>query len=282
LNLSAVRRARLIRALGIILENIFMSLESPQQNKQLPYSIQKLLNKMFGGETGFSGPQILDYFSQYSLEIERYPWEGRVPSRSQMFEDCLSKFDLEEQRGIISNLLDFDGPVKYGRPLEADINKIREWLGEGRTPVAMPASNVEALNWTFVYREWNKASERVITDPGGAITSARSLLESVCKHILDDLSISYDSSWDLQKLYRHAARRLTLSPDQQAEDVFRQVMGGCATVANGLAGMRNQFSDAHGRGQGQAEANVRHARLAVNAACTVAMFLIETHLSRST
>jgi Abortive infection C-terminus len=259
-----------------------MSLESPQQNKQLSYALQKLLNKMFAGETGFSGPQILDYFSEYSLDIEHYPSEGRIPSRWQIFEDCLSKFDLDQQRGIISNLLDYQGPMKYGRPSDIEVGRIREWLGEGRTLVAMPATSTGSLNWTFVYREWIKASERVISDPASAITSARSLLESVCKHILDDLSIPYDNGWDLQRLYRSASRELTLSPDQQAEDVFRQVMGGCATVANGLAGMRNQFSDAHGRGQGQAEAVVRHARLAVNAACTVAMFLIETHLSRNT
>ncbi len=43
--------------------------------------------------------------------------------------------------------------------------------------------------------------------------------------------------------------------------------------------MRNKFSDAHGRGGADAEAAVRHARLAANAACTVALFLIESHLA---
>ena len=257
-----------------------MALESPQQNKQIPYAIQKLLNKMFAGETGFSGPEILDYFLQYSDDIERYPGNGGVPSRGAIFEDCLARFNLEHQREIVTNLLDYHGAMKYGRPSETDVDRVREWVGGGRTPAAAPASAAETLNWAYVHREWAKAAARVSTDPAGAITSARSLLESVCKHILDDQGILYESNWDIQRLYRTAARALTLSPDQQAEDVLRQVLGGCATVINGLAGMRNQFSDAHGRGQSDAEAEIRHARLAVNAAGTIAMFLIETRVAR--
>lgn len=34
-------------------------------------------------------------------------------------------------------------------------------------------------------------------DSEGAITAARSLLESVCKHILDAASVTYDDSADL-------------------------------------------------------------------------------------
>lgn len=249
-----------------------------QQNTQLPPGIQQLLTKMFARDTGFSGPQIFDFFSQYSLEIGSYPWAGSSLPRAYMFEKCLTRFDLEQQKHIISDLLDYDGPMKHGRPSAGDVERIRDWLGP--TPIASPPPLTDTLNWTYVKQTWTKASERIRSDPSGAITSARSLLESVCMHILDRRGKPYDKDGDLQKLYRATSRALTLSPDQQAEDVFRQVLGGCATVAIGLAGMRNQFSDAHGQGQGDAEAEVRHARLAVNAACTIAQFLIETHLAQ--
>jgi hypothetical protein len=36
---------------------------------------------------------------------------------------------------------------------------------------------------------WQRALERRISDPEGAITAARSLLEAVCKHVLDDLGV---------------------------------------------------------------------------------------------
>jgi hypothetical protein len=236
---------------------------------------------MFARETGFSGPQILDFFSQYSADTESYPWGGGAPSRWQIFEDCLARFDSEQQKRIISDLLDYDGPMKYGPATSEDVEKIREWLGEGSTPVAWPAPTTEKLNWVSVNQSWKKASEKITTDPAGAITAARSLLEGVCKHILDERKVSYSKDGDLQKLYRATTQALRLSPGEQGEDIFRQVLGGCATVVTGMAGMRNLFSDAHGRGVKDVEAATRHARLAVNAAGTIATFMIESHLAQS-
>jgi len=259
-----------------------MSLRNPKRNQGLPNAVQELLNEMFARDTGFSGPEILDFFSRYSMDIEAYPWGGGAPSRWQMFEDCLARFDPEQQRRIVADLIDYVGPMSHGRPHEEHLEKIREWLGHAGTPLVPAPQASDRLNWTRVSEEWKKASKRLNDDPAGAITSARAMLESVCVHILEERGIEPDRSGDLQPLYRQASRALGLAPDQQTEDVFRQVLGGCATTANGLAAMRNKLGDAHGRGGADAEAAVRHARLAVNSACTVAMFLMETHLAQRT
>ena len=50
------------------------------------------------------------------------------------------------------------------------------------------------LSSASVHSAWQTALERRTSDPDGAITSARTLLETVCKHILDDLKIEYDVS----------------------------------------------------------------------------------------
>jgi hypothetical protein len=57
-----------------------------------------------------------------------------------------------------------------------------------------------------------KTLSRVEADPGGAITGARSLLETVCKQILDRRSIKYETKEDLPKLYGKVARELRLAP----------------------------------------------------------------------
>jgi hypothetical protein len=82
------------------------------RNTVLPLRIQERLNQMFARDTGFSGPQILDFFSRYDINIESYPVSG-APSRKQMFEDCLARFDRETQLRIVSDLLDYDGPFKH-------------------------------------------------------------------------------------------------------------------------------------------------------------------------
>ncbi|MFA9200022.1 MAG: abortive infection family protein [Cypionkella sp.] len=124
---------------------------------------------------------------------------------------------------------------------------------------------------------WSKALARREVDPAGAITSARVLLESVCKHLLeDDGEPSYGPNDDLPKLYRQASERLNLSPSQHAEDAFKRILGSAASVVEGLGTLRNKVGDAHGGGRKQVKPAPRHAALAVNLAGSMALFLIET------
>lgn len=127
-----------------------------------------------------------------------------------------------------------------------------------------------------VQEAWRKALERRASDPDGAITSARTLLETVCKHILDNEQIEYDEKADLPKLYTLAASQLNLAPSQHTEKVFKQILGGCQAVVEGLGALRNRLSDAHGKGKAGVRPDQEHAQLAVNLAGAVATFLIST------
>jgi hypothetical protein len=102
----------------------------------------------------------------------------------------------------------------------------------------------------------------------------------VCKHILDDASISYDEGIELPKLYKLTAKQLRLAPEQHSEEVFKQILGGCASVVDGLGALRNRLSDAHGRGRAPAKPAARHAELAVNLAGALCMFLVSTAAAR--
>ncbi len=128
------------------------------------------------------------------------------------------------------------------------------------------------LNSASVQMEWTKALTRRQTDPGGAITTAKTLLETTCKHILDERHIDYSKATDLPQLYRLVSLELSLSPGQHTEDVFKQILGGCSSVINGLCTLRNRFGDAHGQGKKTVRPAPRHAELAVNLAGSMALF----------
>ncbi len=115
-----------------------MSLKSPVRNTVLPLRIQACINGAFAGSTGFSGPQILDFFSRDDINIEAYPQSG-APSRKAMLEDCLARFDRETQLQILADLLNYDGPVKYGMPPETDHVFLQSWLDDQglTTPLKM-------------------------------------------------------------------------------------------------------------------------------------------------
>jgi Abortive infection C-terminus len=123
---------------------------------------------------------------------------------------------------------------------------------------------------------WQKALARRKDDPEGAITSARTLLEEVCKHILDDAQVPFDEKWDLPKLYATTAKLMNLAPSQHSEETFKRILGGCHTIVENLGTLRNKVSDAHGGGRRRIRPAERHAALAVNLAGSMSMFLIET------
>lgn len=133
-----------------------------------------------------------------------------------------------------------------------------------------------------VHQIWVKALDRRIEDPEGAITVARTLLETVTKRILDERYVDYSEKDDLPKLYRKTADCLNLTPAQHSEEAIKSILGGAITLVNGIGTLRNKWSDSHGRGgRNQVRPTPRHANLAVNTAGAIATFLVETHLEKS-
>ena len=167
-----------------------------------------------------------------------------------------------------------------GRPPEEETEKLERQLS-GFAVDDSAAEAIEFVDSAWVVDMWEKARERRDTDPDGAITAARALIESVCKHILDESSVDYDDDTKLPKLYHSVAEELDLAPNQQTEQVFRQVMGSCQSVVEGIGAIRNRLGDAHGKGKRGAKPEPRHAELAVNLAGSMASFLIATWEAQS-
>jgi CHC2-type zinc finger protein/abortive infection Abi-like protein len=136
---------------------------------------------------------------------------------------------------------------------------------------------LESFDGEGVHRAWAKALDRRSSDPEGAITMSRTLLETVSKRILDASDTPYSDNDDLPKLYHAAAELLTLAPNQHTQPVFKAILGSCQNIVNSLGTLRNKIGDAHGQRGRPVRPSARHAALAVNLAGTVATFLIETY-----
>lgn len=174
-------------------------------------------------------------------------------------------FIWEEFGALIASL---EENIIVGQPADDDISAI-----------------IINFDTEYVHIAWQKALERRNHDPEAAITMARTLIESVCKHILDEAGISHSDKDELPKLYHETAKQLNLAPEQHQEEVFKQILGGCKSVIQGLGTLRNQLSDAHGKGKKAIKPSPRHAALAVNLAGSMAAFLVATweeRLSKAT
>ncbi|MEQ8798612.1 MAG: abortive infection family protein [Salinisphaeraceae bacterium] len=142
------------------------------------------------------------------------------------------------------------------------------------------SASLESFDASHVHALWSKALDRRLTEPEGAITMARTLLETVCKHILDEVGTEYGDA-DIPKLYRLASESLNIAPSQHTEDVFKQILGGCTSVVSGLGALRNRVSDSHGQGKRPVKPATRHAELAVNLSGAMATFLVSTWAARN-
>lgn len=156
------------------------------------------------------------------------------------------------------------------------------FLDDESTGIPMDAAaseGIAALGEQEVMRAWERALARRESDPEGAITAARTLMESTCKHILDARGIAYVEKDDIAQLYSKTAKSLNLAPSQHTEETFKRILGGCHSVVEGLGSLRNSMSDAHGSGRRVIRTQPRHAQLAVNLSGAMSAFLVATHLS---
>ncbi len=180
----------------------------------------------------------------------------------------------------------FWGFIKYEFSSYADrrnflwneFKPIIEFLEEagGNPAISSIEGAFEQFDAEAVHRAWNRALSRRENDPEGAITAARTLLETVCKHILDECNVKYRDSEELPQLWHLTAQQLNLAPEQHQEETFKTILGSCSQIASRLANMRNTVGDAHGTGRLQVKPKPRHAELAVNLAGTMSAFLVST------
>lgn len=122
-------------------------------------------------------------------------------------------------------------------------------------------------------------------DPALAIGTAKELLETTCKTILEANQVEIAPEWDLPRLLKEARETLGLLPAQmplevRGAEIIRKLLGNLGTLGHSLAELRNLYGTGHGK-HGKAKGlEPRHARLAVGAAATLATFLFETHQAR--
>jgi Abortive infection C-terminus len=243
--------------------------ELPRSPEQLPANMTKLASALFAGGTGMSGPQIFDFFSRFSEDIAKMRYGSGAPSRWQMFENFLESLPAEVQRQVLIELC--DRPMRTPPPVD-EVVRLRDMLHGVPIPSTMVAA-VEKIDSLYVQKQWEKLSRRLARDPEGAITSARTLLETVCLYILDVRHRNVEYKGDLTQLYKVVAEELKIAPQKEDSAVIKQILGSCSGLVQGVATIRNQFGDAHGR---LSDDSYRHiAHLAANAAGTLAVFLVE-------
>jgi hypothetical protein len=81
---------------------------------------------------------------------------------------------------------------------------------------------------------------------------------------------------------KETAKLLKLTPtdipnETKAVTSIKQILGSLSSVVQGIAEVRNEYGSGHGKDGKFKGLQPRHAKLAVGAASTLAIYLLETH-----
>lgn len=124
-------------------------------------------------------------------------------------------------------------------------------------------------------------------DPPLAISASKSLVEATCKHVLEELGVTYDDRAEIPELVREVQRALKVHPDNVAptakgRETIVRTLSNLSQLVIGIAELRNEYGPDHGRTRPTSGIGPRHAHLAVGAAQTYCRFLLETLRERRT
>lgn len=140
----------------------------------------------------------------------------------------------------------------------------------------------DSLDANHLAEQIRRMEDSVETDPSLAIGTAKELIETCCKTILAERGKEISGTPDIPTLTKSALKELGLVPEgvpnsARGADVIKRLLNNLSTVGYGLAELRGLYGTGHGQHGSTSGLTTRHAKLAVGAASTLAVFLFETH-----
>nr|WP_245345370.1 abortive infection family protein [Halobacillus andaensis] len=134
------------------------------------------------------------------------------------------------------------------------------------------------LTFDRILQDFQNCDDRIQKeDYSGAITSARSLIEGVCKEILviNGFNSLEGDNQKLPSLFKNVRNVLNLdASNEKLEEPLKNVITGLNKVVNGLNEIRNMSGDGH---VVKRTPSKHHAILTVNSAKTIVGFLFQTY-----
>jgi hypothetical protein len=173
----------------------------------------------------------------------------------------------------------YDSAAREDFPFEKLISEIASLPSHSAVPHLQKVSS----EWTLdtLEREISRAFENLERDPEAAVTASCAMLESICRSILFARELPLPKTMDIKSLYKEVREPLGLSPSKELpnseiEGDIRSILSALSNSIQGVGALRTHAGTAHGRERGFRRLDTRIARLGVNTATALALFLVET------
>lgn len=157
-------------------------------------------------------------------------------------------------------------------------------MGQARfRMVGARASILEGPTPDIIEQQIQALEDAIERVPDFAFDLAKTLVETICKTILEDMGRPADPNWDAPKIMRETTTYLSLIPrnhpdPSKTRDSITKTLNGLHTTVQGLCELRKNYGIAsHGRDGFSARLDLRQATLAAHAADTIISFLYRMH-----
>ena len=151
-------------------------------------------------------------------------------------------------------------------------------------PAAVPGGVKELAETLgeYVSKQVTRMEVSFANEPDLAIGTAKEFVETVCKTILKERGIGMPKDDDMPALVKLTVDSLPVVPGgiedpARWKKTTRQLVNNLSSLGRSLAELRNAFGTGHGRPAGKVGLDTHHARLAVQMATAVGVFLYEVH-----
>lgn len=253
------------------------------------HNLEKFLNMSSGYVLNFSDHTFGEFvFEVVGVDIhsEKYTIEGTSKAKK------LRAFWKLEPDQIVGKLL--LALVDYGATFNAYQNDEAKSLADkcrqtasrllaGGPSLDAIKEHAKTLNAVHLAEQIRRLEASIETDPSLAIGTAKELIETCCKTILAERGKPLTGSPDVSTLTKATLKELNLVPEgvpdaARGAETMKRLLSNLGTIGNGLAELRGLYGTGHGKHGSASGLGTRHAKLAVGAASTLAVFLFETHM----
>lgn len=143
----------------------------------------------------------------------------------------------------------------------------------------------EAMSFglTHIEKQVESLESAVLNNSGLAFDLAKTLVESVCRTVLNERSIGFEGKDDLPKLFKLVTGSIQFLPpavskESQVRKSIEKTLSGLNSVLQGICELRNQCGfSSHGSENSRPELESTQALLAAEAADAIVGFLYRIH-----
>lgn len=208
-------------------------------------------------DPGVDSMQVLGQIIQQFMELEPDSWNDKIGPGQERIRASLAKNQLSYQ---MNGFITLAGASPAAKSL-ADYFKVGDF------------SSIEA--------EFERAISHIERDPHAAITAASAIIEALCKTYIEMHGLEMPSKQTIGPLWKVVQQHLGLNIDPTLADDQKRILGGLASIVDGVGAYRTHIGSAHGRGVEPPKIVTSEARLAVHASHTIVIFVMECWIGSS-